>query len=107
MKILIPLTGQLSGAGLNPEKITSDADGILLTETRRMLYDGGHVTNSLYFIMNYFGAFCGNKIVMEDCRYLQVIEDCRLKIEYLRFASGGSIIKNHQRTHSGKSRGII
>ena len=36
-----------------------------------------------------------------------MIEYCRLKIEYLRSAFGGSIIKNHQRTPRGESRSII
>jgi hypothetical protein len=39
MKILIALTGQLSGGSVKPEKITGDADGILLAEARRMLYN--------------------------------------------------------------------
>lgn len=60
----------------NPDKLKIL---ILLAEVRRMFGNGGHVTSSLYFIMNYFGALCGNKIVMGYFRNLQVIEDCRFQ----------------------------
>jgi hypothetical protein len=37
----------LSGGGFKPEKIMGESDGILLAESRRMLYDGGHKIYSL------------------------------------------------------------
>jgi len=41
-----------------------------------------------------FCAFCGKKLLLGYFSYFQMIEYFRLNIEYLRFASGGSILKD-------------
>jgi hypothetical protein len=57
MKILIPLTGQLSGGNVQPEVFMGQSDSFPLAESRRMLYNGGHGTDSLYALMKYVCAF--------------------------------------------------
>jgi len=43
-------------------------------------------------MLKFFFTFCGKKILWGYFSYLQMIEYFRLNIEYLRSASGGSIL---------------
>jgi hypothetical protein len=43
--------------------------------------------------MSYVYAIYNEKNVLGYLRYLHMIEYCRLNIEYLRFACGGSVIR--------------